>query len=71
MKDEKKEVSRRDVLIGAGKVAAGAAIVSVGASGLVTPGKTNAAQFPWGYTKLDVQEVGDIAYNEWYKKFCL
>ena len=32
-------------IIGAGKVAAGAAIVSVGASGLITPGKIQAAQF--------------------------
>jgi hypothetical protein len=70
MKDEKKEISRRDVLIGAGKVAAGAAIVSVGASGLITPGKINAAQFPWGYKKLDLQEVGHIAYNAWYGKYC-
>jgi len=70
MKHEKKEISRREVLIGAGKVAAGAAIVSVGASGLVAPRSIKAAQFPWGYTKLDVQHVGDIAYEEWYKNFC-
>ena len=70
MKDEKKEISRREVLIGAGKAAAGAAIVSVGASGMITPGKIKAAQFPWGYTRLDIQHVGDIAYNEWYKSFC-
>ncbi len=70
MKDEKREISRRDLLVGAGKVAAGAAIVSVGASGLIRPGKTEAAQFPWGYKKLDLQEVGDIAYNAWYGKFC-
>jgi len=70
MKDESKEISRRDVLIGAGKVAAGAAIVSVGAAGLIRPAGVKAAQFPWGYTKLDIQQVGDIAYEEWYKSFC-
>ena len=32
MKDEKKEISRRELLVGAGKVAAGAAIVFVEAS---------------------------------------
>jgi len=70
MKDEKKEISRREVLIGVGKAAAGAAIVSVGASGMIAPGNIKAAQFPWGYTRLDIQHVGDIAYNEWYKSFC-
>ena len=70
MKDEKKEISRREVLIGAGKVAAGAAIVSVGVSGLIKPGPVKAAQFPWGYKKLDLQEVGDIAYEAWYGKYC-
>jgi hypothetical protein len=70
MKDGKCEISRRDVLIGAGKVAAGAAIVSAGVSGLVLPERSRAAQFPWGYKKLDLQEVGDIAYNAWYGKYC-
>lgn len=70
MKNDKHEVSRREVLVGVGKVAAGAAIISVGASGLVMPERIKAAQFPWGYKKLDLQEVGDIAYNAWYGKFC-
>ncbi len=70
MKQVKKEISRREVLIGAGTIAAGAAIVSVGASGLISPSRAKAAQFPWEYKKLDLQEVGDIAYNAWYGKFC-
>ncbi len=67
---EEKLVTRREALIGAGKVAVGAAIVTAGASTLLTPSRTVAATFPWGYKKLDLQEVGDIAYNAWYGKFC-
>lgn len=67
---EDKQVTRREALIGAGKVAVGAAIVTAGASSLITPNKAFAAKFPWGYKKLDLQEVGEIAYNAWYGKFC-
>ncbi len=70
MDKTKNELSRRDAIIGAGKIATGAAILSVGASGLLTPAKVKAASFPWGYKKLDLQEVGDIAYETWYKSFC-
>ena len=70
MLKEKKELSRRDALIGMGKIAAGAVIVSAGTSALITPAKAKTAQFPWGYKKLDLQEVGDIAYNAWYGKYC-
>ena len=38
MHDEKKNcLSRRDAIIGAGKLAAGAAIVSVGANSIISP----------------------------------
>jgi len=70
MLGEKNELSRRDALIGMGKIAAGAVIVSAGTSALITPAKVKAAQFPWGYKKLNPQEVGDIAYNAWYGKYC-
>ena len=68
--EKKFELSRREALIGAGKVAAGAAIVTAGASQLVKSAHASAAKFPWGYKKLNLQEVGDIAYNAWYGKFC-
>ena len=70
MLDDKKQISRRDALIGVGKVAAGAAIISAGATSLIKAAPARAAQFPWGYKKLDVQQVGDIAYETWYKSFC-
>ena len=68
--EKKFELSRREALIGAGKVAAGAAIVSAGASQLVTRAEASPANVPYGYKKLDLNHVGEIAYNEWYKKFC-
>jgi hypothetical protein len=72
MQDEKKKcLTRRDALIGAGKIAAGAAIVTVGAGSLVTTASANKpAAFPWGYKKIDPQVAGDVAYESWYKGFC-
>ncbi len=45
-------------------------VVSVGASALISNANAGTQKFPWGYTKLDLQEVGSIAYENWYKKFC-
>ena len=42
MKDEKKEVSRREVLIGAGAAAAGAAVLSTGVASFVKSAKASA-----------------------------
>ena len=63
-------LTRREAIINAGKIAAGAAVVTAGAQTLITPAIAKTASHPWGYTKLDLQEVGDIAYEEWYKSFC-
>jgi hypothetical protein len=69
MKDERKEISRRDVLIGAGKVAAGAAIVSAGVASFVSHGKASGtAGYP--YKKLDIDEVARIAHETYFTKFC-
>ncbi len=66
------EPSRRELLVGTGKLAAGAAVVSIGASALL--GRANASegpqQTPWGYVKLDPQKVADSAYENWYKHYC-
>ncbi len=64
------DLTRREAIINAGKIAAGAAVVSVGAQSLITPARATTASFPWGYKKLDLQEVGDIAYHAWYGKYC-
>jgi hypothetical protein len=66
------EISRRDVLTGAGKLAAGAALVSAG--GLTVFSNAEAVKsgkkYPWPYKKLDPKRAADIAYENWYKGFC-
>ncbi|MCF6291558.1 MAG: C-GCAxxG-C-C family protein [Desulfobacterales bacterium] len=63
-------MSRRGLLVNAGKIAAGAAVISVGARELIRPAQASAAAWPYGYTKLDPQEVGDLAYKTWYGRYC-
>ncbi len=67
--DEEKKISRRGLLVGAGKVAAGAAIVTAG-MGLVSTAEASKAKFPWPYKKLDIDKVAKIAYENWFKNFC-
>lgn len=70
------EVSRRDLLIGAGKYTLGAAAITAVVSS--TPGLRSEAEavggstekWPWPYVKLDPQKTADIAYSEWYRVFC-
>lgn len=68
---EGKGMSRRQVLIGTGALAAGTAVAHV--TGLL---RTAAAKdgknekWPWPYEKLDPQKTAEIAYNEWYRVFC-
>ena len=63
---------RRSLLIGAGKIAAGAALVSAGSFTLPKLAKAKAAatQWPWPYVKLDPAKTADLAYEEWYRVFC-
>lgn len=75
MKSEKKTVfepSRRELLIGTGKLAAGAAVVSVGASALINRANASSGpqQTPWGYVTLDPEKVAEAAYENWYKHYC-
>jgi hypothetical protein len=70
------ELTRRNLLIGAGKCAIGAAGITAIAS--TVPGLASKAEalggptekWPWPYKKLDPQKTADIAYNEWYRAFC-
>ncbi|MBW2465796.1 MAG: C-GCAxxG-C-C family protein, partial [Deltaproteobacteria bacterium] len=68
MKDQKKEISRREVLIGAGAAAAGAAVLSTGVAGLVSNAKASGSSYP--YKKLNVDEVRKIAHETYFTKFC-
>ena len=69
MKDAKHEISRRDVLIGAGKVAVGTAVLSAGVSSFVTKAQASETTV-YAFKKLDVDEVGKIAHETYFTKFC-
>lgn len=65
------EFSRRNMLIGTGALAAGAALTHLGGfikSAEATGGKTE--KWPWPYEKLDPTETAEICYKEWYRVFC-
>jgi len=69
MKDKRKEISRREILIGVGTMAAGAAVVSTGVASFVSTAKASGtASYP--YKKLNVEEVGRIAHETYFTKFC-
>jgi hypothetical protein len=70
---KKDDLSRRELLTGAGKVVAGAAgvgIASAGGLGLLTEADAKGPEFPWGYKKIDPVRAGKIAYENWYRSFC-
>lgn len=68
-------VSRRDLLVQAGRVALGTAAIGAAAS-IPLPGSQALAaggsteKWPWPYVKLDPQKTADLAYEEWYRVFC-
>ena len=71
MNENRMTMSRREAIFGAGKIAAGAAALSFGASRLVGPALAKeAVTFPWGYKKIDPEQAGEIAYEAWYEHYC-
>ncbi len=79
MKSEKifnSEMTRRNLLLGAGKCALSAAAITAltsTAPGLVPNAEAIGGpteKWPWPYVKLDPQTTAEIAYNEWYRIFC-
>jgi len=84
--DEKEGFSRRELLAGAGKLAAGAALISAAGMALAgaaearggkevdeicnTADLKSASKYPWPYKKIDPSLAADIAYRNWYKGFC-
>lgn len=63
------DVDRRKLLIGASAMAAGAAVLSSGFTGFVSnAAASGVTKYP--YKKLDEQEVGRIAYETYFTKFC-
>ena len=66
-----KGASRRQMMIGAGALAAGAALTHFGGmlgSAQAIGGATE--KWPWPYVKLDPAATAQIAYEEWYRVFC-
>ncbi len=64
-------VSRRQVLVGTGVLAASATMAQFG--GLLKSAEAKNAptgKWPWPYEKLDPATTAEIAYNEWYRAFC-
>jgi len=59
-----KEVSRRELLVGAGVVALGSALMRFGS---VSEAK---GRWPLPYEKLDPNKTAELAYEEWYRVFC-
>lgn len=73
-RDEKiseQKISRRQILVGAGTLAAGASISHL--SGLLQKAQAkdgSTEKWPWPYEKLDPAKTAELAYNEWYRVFC-
>lgn len=69
-----KKLTRRGLIVNAGKLAVGAAGIAVLSSGglnLSTQADAKeTAKHPWPYKKLDPEMAADIAYENWYKEFC-
>jgi hypothetical protein len=66
---EKIELTRRKLLAGAGKIAAGAALATAGGFSLASMASAKST-YPWPYKKINPQKAGEIAYKNWYKGFC-
>jgi len=68
------ELSRRELLLGTGKIVLGAAVAGA-AGGAIIAGasegqKTSGPVYPWPYKPIDPQRAADIAYEAWYQNFC-
>jgi hypothetical protein len=64
-------VSRRWLLSSAGTLAGAAAVAGASGAALL-PRRAEAKEtpLPWPYKKLDLEEVGELAYNQWYTGLC-
>ncbi len=65
-----KNISRRQLLSGAGKAAAGLAVMSAGGLGIVREASAYEYKSAYKYAKLDPNEVGRIAYENYFTRWC-
>jgi len=63
-------ISRRQLLKGAGKVLAVGAAAAAAGSLTMLPRAKASVKYPWPYKKIDPARAGAIAYENWYKDFC-
>ncbi|MDH4230995.1 MAG: C-GCAxxG-C-C family protein [Nitrospirota bacterium] len=70
MEKEEKKLSRRDLIINGGKVAAGAAILSLGAVNAAKTAEAYEFTSEYKYVKLDPKEVGQTTYENYFTKWC-
>ncbi|OGW48885.1 MAG: chain A iron centre cytochrome C protein [Nitrospirae bacterium GWC2_57_9] len=69
-------ITRRKLLVNAGKAALGTAgIITLAAALPGFPSKAEATggsteKWPWPYVKLDPDKTAELAYQEWYRVFC-
>ncbi len=65
------ELTRRELISGAGKFAVGTAVVLAGGTTLFNQANAKGRQpFPWPYKKVDPEKAAAIAYETWYKDYC-
>lgn len=62
------EISRRNLLVGAGSAAGVALLAKFATPALAKDGPTE--KWPWPYVKLEPDYTAELAYNEWYRLFC-
>jgi hypothetical protein len=70
---EEKKITRRSLLSGVGKIAfagAGIAALSGGLDLFSTAEAKEPRALPWPYKKVDPDEAAEIAYQDWYDKYC-
>jgi hypothetical protein len=65
-----KQISRRQLLSGAGKAAAGLAVLSAGGIGIVRDANAYGYKSTYKYAKLDPDEVGRMAYENYFTRWC-
>lgn len=64
-------ISRRQMLVGTGFIAASTALMQIG--GLLPSAQAkdgSSEKWPWPYEKLDPAKTAELAYQEWYRVFC-
>ena len=70
--EEKSEISRRDMLISGGKIAAVAAVASMGVLHAAKKSEAyeNSGATTFKYVKLDPHAVGQATYENYFKRWC-